>query len=621
VLGLSLMSVIVAAAPSEPAVAAGVRYVDPLFDVDVTEGIVYATEPSLTDGRPETVRLDVYQPRGDTLAERPAIVVIHGGGFVGGSRSQLADIAGRWARRGYVTISIDYRLDPGAKCQAVQDGLVPPERLAAETERCRRGIETAQHDAHGAIRWLRANAATYRVDPTRIAALGGSAGAVTAVHVAQRSDTPGTTGEHDGQDPTVRAALAMSGCNYDPPSIGPGDAPVSLLASEFDQAVPFGCVLDTAARARAAGLGAHTISYLGEGTHAAGLYRKYQDEVDRSWTEFLIDHLMLDARARAGSRTVIAGSPGRSAFVSVIATRTSGPGYVQALGCDGTPGSSSNVNTDAAGQTRAGLALVAFDDAGTACLYTHGTAHLVADLQSYVASDAVDDVDDLRLLDTRTGSRPDAGSLTVISGRPSSSAVVSIVATESARALYVQAVPCDARPGSTSNLNIDAVGQTRSGLAVVKFDTAGRSCVFVSASTHLVVDLQGYLAPGAFDDVDDTRVLDTRNGPRPGDGAVREIIGRPNGSGFVSVVATETTAPLFVQVLPCGTTPGATSNVNADRAGATVAGAAIVRFDERGRACVYTNRATHLVVDLQGWFATSAINDIADQRILDTRAT
>ncbi len=618
--GLGAVIASVVALPA-PAAAAGTRYVDLVFDADATTGITYATEPSLTTGAPEALRLDMYQPRGDTSTARPAIVVIHGGGFVGGTRSQLADIAQRWARRGYVTVSIDYRLDPGARCQAIQDGLVPPDQLAAETARCRRAIDTAQYDAHGAIRWLRANAATYRIDPTRIAALGGSAGAVTAVHVAYRSDVPGTTGDHDEQDPTVRAALAMSGCNYDPASIGPDDAPVSFLASEFDQAVPYTCVVDTAARARAAGLVAPVLSYLGEGTHASALYRKYQDEVDRSWTEFLIDHLALDGRARAGSSTVINGAAGRSAFVSVVATQTSGPGYVQALGCGATPGSSSNVNADAAGQTRAGLALVAFDGAGTACLYSLGTTHLVADLQSYVAASAVDDVADVRLLDTRTGVRPGAGSLSTIAGRPSGSAVVSIVATEADGPLYVQALPCDGRPGSTSNLNLDAAGQTRAGLAVVRFDAGGHACLFVSAPTHLVVDLQGYLTAGAFDDVSDTRLLDTRDGARPGDGAIREILGRPNASGFVSVVATETSAPLYVQVLPCDATPGATSNVNADRAGATVAGAAIVHFDERGRACVFTNRASHLVVDLQGWFSPTAIEDVADQRILDTRTS
>jgi len=44
----------------------------------------------------------------------------------------------------------------------------------------------------------------------------------------------------------------------------------------------------------------------------------------------------------------------------------------------------------------------------------------------------------------------------------------------------------------------------------VRFDAAGRACVFNQTGTHIVVDLQGYMAEGAFDDVADLRLLDTR---------------------------------------------------------------------------------------------------------------
>ncbi len=47
------------------------------------------------------------------------------------------------------------------------------------------------------------------------------------------------------------------------------------------------------------------------------------------------------------------------------------------------------------------LAVVAFDDTGSACLYTSAAVHLVADLQGYFPADACDDVADVRMLDTR----------------------------------------------------------------------------------------------------------------------------------------------------------------------------------------------------------------------------
>ena len=123
---------------------------------------------------------------------------------------------------------------------------------------------------------------------------GFSAGAVTALHVAYRSDDPGDVGDFDNLDSRVQAALAASGCNYDPGSIGPGDAPVFLLHAEFDQAVPFACAQSTAQKAQAAGLTAETMFFYGEATHATALYDKYKPQVDSRWTSFLVQQLQLN---------------------------------------------------------------------------------------------------------------------------------------------------------------------------------------------------------------------------------------------------------------------------------------------------------------------------------------
>ena len=60
---------------------------------------------------------------------------------------------------------------------------------------------------------------------------------------------------------------------------------------------------------------------------------------------------------------------------------------------------------------------------------------------------------------------------------------------------YVQALPCGQAGGASSNLNLDAVGQIRSVLAVVAFDGGGAACLFNQMRTHLVADLQGWFAP------------------------------------------------------------------------------------------------------------------------------
>jgi acetyl esterase/lipase len=286
---------IVAAVGVALLVSACTRYVDIVFaQVTVTGNITYATAPDLVSGAPVALKLDLYQPKNDQQTSRPAIVWVHGGGFKAGSKSATTQVATEYAKRGYVTLSINYRLDPGNRCQDVQDGkITDPEELAEETARCLAAITAAQHDSQAVVRWLRANATTYKVDPAKIAMGGFSAGAVTALHVAYRSDDPGDVGDHDGEDSSIQAALAASGCNYFPASIGPGDAPVHLLHAEFDQAVPFECAEDTAALATAAGLVAETLFFYGEATHAKSLYDKYKAQVDTAWTAFLVDELDL----------------------------------------------------------------------------------------------------------------------------------------------------------------------------------------------------------------------------------------------------------------------------------------------------------------------------------------
>lgn len=269
----------------------GRRYVDQVFSSATKTTAAYRTTTDLTTGDPLTLVADVYQPSGDTAAKRPVIVWIHGGGFKGGTRAAMADVADAYARRGYVTLSIEYRLDPGNRCQDLQDGkITDPDEAAAEHARCQRDITAAQNDALAAVGWVRRHAAEYRADPNRIAVGGGAAGAVTALNVAQRSNPGG------GPIPSgtrVSAALAMSGCQYDPPSIDGNDAPISILASGDDQAVPYACSVATLNAAKAAGTATLGLLYPNESGHAQALYKTHRAAVDKAWTAFLVEHLHL----------------------------------------------------------------------------------------------------------------------------------------------------------------------------------------------------------------------------------------------------------------------------------------------------------------------------------------
>jgi acetyl esterase/lipase len=98
------------------------------------------------------------------------VVIIHGGGWVEGSKEELRATAIFMAMRGYVAVSIDYRL-------------APKYRFPAQLE-----------DAKCAVRWLRANAEKYQIDGDRIGAIGGSAGA----HLALLLGFTGSGHEFDG---------------------------------------------------------------------------------------------------------------------------------------------------------------------------------------------------------------------------------------------------------------------------------------------------------------------------------------------------------------------------------------------------------------------------------------
>ena len=279
-----------ACAPTTPT-----RYVDKVFGLaSVTKDVTYASAPDLVTGKPVTLKLDVFQPSGDEAAARPAILWVHSGGFATGTKDGAGFIAAEYAQRGYVTFSIDYRLDPGNRCQDVQnDRIKDPTTLGKEKARCEAVLLAAQHDAQAAVRWVRANAATYRVDPGKIAIGGFSAGAITALEVAYHSDDPGDEGDYDGTDSRVQAALSASGCNYFPDFIGAGDAPVDLVHARFDPLVPFSCAQGTARLARDAGLVAQTLFYDLDALHAELLYFAHKSQIDAAWTAFLEAQLHL----------------------------------------------------------------------------------------------------------------------------------------------------------------------------------------------------------------------------------------------------------------------------------------------------------------------------------------
>ena len=133
------------------------------------------------------MRLDLFLPAGEAKP-RPAILVVHGGGWLNGDKEKFRPLAKALAARGYVTAAVGYRLGGEAKFPA------------------------AIHDCNTATRWLRANAKQYGIDPKRIGAVGGSAGGHLVGLMATGSHVKELQGEsNDEQSSALQAAIVMAG--------------------------------------------------------------------------------------------------------------------------------------------------------------------------------------------------------------------------------------------------------------------------------------------------------------------------------------------------------------------------------------------------------------------------
>jgi acetyl esterase/lipase len=106
----------------------------------------------------ETLLLDVYEPANNVGKPRPAIVLVHGGGWTSFDKSTMRALAQFLALAGFVAVPVNYRLfhDDATRWPAQLD------------------------DVQRAVRWVRANSAKYNVDPKHIGAYGHSAGAQIA---------------------------------------------------------------------------------------------------------------------------------------------------------------------------------------------------------------------------------------------------------------------------------------------------------------------------------------------------------------------------------------------------------------------------------------------------------
>jgi acetyl esterase/lipase len=229
------------------------------YEVVVTSNLVYGRGEVAGGGSFVDLKLDLYTPQDTEQAELPLVVVVHGGGFVSGSKTQQNVVA--WSRafaeRGYLVASIDYRLSG--------TNPVPSERVAP--------LYDVVLDAGGTAQQVAAVAA---VDDTLMALdyllarpesadastvlVGGSAGAITVDNVAYALDDVGI------ERPTIRAVISNWGGlplvgadalidNPTPTLANPySEPPVFLSHATGDPTVSYSLSVDMAEAAEARGL-------------------------------------------------------------------------------------------------------------------------------------------------------------------------------------------------------------------------------------------------------------------------------------------------------------------------------------------------------------------------------
>jgi acetyl esterase/lipase len=151
-------------------------------------------------GERRTEKLDLYLPTNDDGTRRPAVVIIHGGGWHGGDKAagREQNIGNTLAAAGYVCASINYRL-------SVKSDDVPT--------RLRDVWPLNLHDCKTAVRFLRKNADKYRIDADHIGAIGGSAGGhlVAMMAVTEPSDMLDPFGPYGDQSSRIQAVVPMYG--------------------------------------------------------------------------------------------------------------------------------------------------------------------------------------------------------------------------------------------------------------------------------------------------------------------------------------------------------------------------------------------------------------------------
>lgn len=338
-----------------------------------------------------------------------------------------------------------------------------------------------------------------------------------------------------------------------------------------------------------------------------------------------------------------AGVPSDATAVAVNVTSTDSatPFYVQALPTlGGAVGAFSTINIAGAGQVRPNFAIIPLGQ-GSISVFIPNGGNVIVDVMGYFAPSGATSagrfvpIDPHRALDTRPEEagpvppgwvphRPRAGEMVRVppdANVPATGVtalVVNITATDPVGAGYLQALPTGVAPGQTSNVDYTA-GETAATHAIVPLGADGSIGVFTSNSAHIVVDVMGYITDGTgpassagrFVPLTPGRYYDSRSAPNSihlgGSTTSVQLTGAPfpvpagataismnltsdqaEGAGYITEYPADGPFPLASNLDYVASTP--------------VANAALVKLSAGGGVNVFVNVATHVIIDVNGYF-------------------
>ena len=335
-------------------------------------------------------------------------------------------------------------------------------------------------------------------------------------------------------------------------------------------------------------------------------------------------------------RVQVAGREGvpanaTAAVLNVTGVNTTAPGFVTVYPAGTDLPTASNVNFDGAGQVLANMVTVKLGVGGAVDVYMQRQMDVAVDVSgAYVPVTAAVAPGRLvtrpdgafRVLDTRqravggvagnTSERVDVSAAGVPAD--ATAVVVNVTATQTGLGFWT-AYPLGQQRPNASNLNIDRLGETRAGQAIVLLSGTPAFNVYSQGGGQLIVDVTGWFTgaksavttDGLFIPSNPTRLIDSRQSfvmPTWGGSTLEfPVYGPANqvAAVAINVTGTESMVGGFVTAFPSGVPRPLASNLNVDTWDQTIANHAIVRASDRG-VSLFTQQGLHLIADLNGWY-------------------